>query len=92
MAQPFADLMKDLALARGSSGDGIDPDARAMRRRIAIIVWLPGAGILTWLAGWAQSVAVGVAGLALLLISLWLFAERGDRIAERVRRRIGNRT
>jgi hypothetical protein len=89
MAQPFADLMKDLALARGASGDGIDPDARAMRRRIAIIVWLPGAGIVAWLAGWAQSVALGVAGLAVLLISLWLFAERGDRIAARVRRRIG---
>jgi hypothetical protein len=80
---PFADLMKDLALARG--GGEVETDGRAMRRRIAIMLWLPGAGGVLWLAGWANSVIVGVAGFSLLLIGLLLFAERGDRIAGRFR-------
>jgi hypothetical protein len=84
MSVPFADLMKDLAVARGG-GDG---DGRAMRRRIAVIVWLPAAGGVLWLAGWANSVIVGLAGFSLLLIGLWLFAERGDRMIARLRRRV----
>ena len=83
MSVPFADLMKDLAVARGG-GDG---DGRATRRRIAVILWLPAAGGVLWLAGWANSVIVGVAGFSLLLIALWLFAECGDRIAARIRGR-----
>ena len=87
MSVPFADLMKDLALARGNS----DPDARAMRRRIAIMVYPLGGGAVLWLAGWVQSVVVGLAGFGLLLVALWLFAERGDRIYAGLRRQIGKK-
>ena len=86
MSFPLFDLYKDLAVAQSSPGPPDDPtkadevEARTLRRRIAAIVWVPGAGGVLFLAGWANSAVLGVAGFALLLGVLWLFAERGDRV------------
>jgi hypothetical protein len=93
MSYQFVDLVKDLAVAQ--AGPGTDPDpvkaeaneARTFRRRIAGLMWIPGAMAVLFLAGWANSAPVGVAGFLLLLVGLWLFAERGDRLAGLIRRR-----
>ena len=92
MSYQFVDLVKDLAVAQ--AGPATDPDpvkaeaneARTFRRRIAGLMWIPGAMAVLFLAGWANSAVLGVAGFVLLLVGLWLFAERGDRIAARMRR------
>jgi hypothetical protein len=92
MSFPLFDLYKDLAVAQASSGPPNDPtksdevEARLFRRRIAGLLWIPGLAGVVFLAGWADSVAVAVIGSALLLAGLWLFAERGDQIAARLRR------
>ena len=92
MGYQFTDLVKDLAVAQ--AGPGTDPDpvkaealeARTFRRRLAGLMWIPGIVGILFLAGWANSAILGVAGFVLLLVGLWLFAERGDRIAARMRR------
>ena len=92
MTYPFGDLVKDLAVAQ--AGPGTDPDpvkaeaieARTFRRRLAGFLWIPGLAAILFLAIWARSAALGVAGFVLLLVGLWLFAERGDRIAGWTRR------
>ena len=92
MGFQFVDLVKDLAVAQ--AGPGVDPDpdkaeanaARTSRRRIAGLLWIPSAIAVMFLAGWANSVVVGVAGFVLALLGLWMFAERGDRVAARIRR------
>jgi hypothetical protein len=88
----FVDLVKDLAVAQ--AGPGTDPDpvkaeaneARTFRRRLAGLMWIPGAMAVLFLAGWANSAVLGVAGFVVVLVGLWLFAERSDRIAARIRR------
>jgi hypothetical protein len=93
MSYQFVDLVKDLAVAQ--AGPGTDPDhpekseeieTRTFRRRIAGLLWIPGAMAVLFLAGWANSAAIGVAGFVLLLAGLWTFAEWGDRIGARIRR------
>jgi len=92
MSLQFVEAVKDLAVAQ--AGMGIDPDpvkaeaneARTFRRRLAGLMWIPGAMSVLFLAGWANSAVVGVVGVVLLLAGLWLFAERGDRIRARMRR------
>jgi hypothetical protein len=92
MSYQFIDLVKDLAVAQ--AGPGTDPDpvkaeameARVFRRRIAGLLWIPNLAAIVFLAGWANSAAAGIAAVVLLLVGLWLFAERGDRIAAWVRR------
>ena len=92
MGYQFTDLVKDLAVAQ--AGPGTDPDpvkaealeARTFRRRLAGLMWIPGIVGILFLAGWANSAVLGVAGFVVLLVGLWLFAERGDRIAARIRR------
>lgn len=92
MSFQFTDLVKDLAVAQ--AGPGTDPDpikaeaneARTFRRRLAGLMWIPGLIGVMFLAGWANSAPIGVAGFVLLLVGLWLFAERGDRIGARMRR------
>ena len=92
MGYQFVDLVKDLAVAQ--AGPGTDPDpvkAEAMeagtfRRRLAGLMWIPGIVGILFLAGGANSTILGVAGFGVLLVGLWLFAERGDRIAGWLRR------
>jgi hypothetical protein len=92
MGYQFLDLVKDLAVAQAGPGTDPDPDkaeameARTFRRRLAGLMWIPGIVGILFLAGWANSAVLGVAGFVLLLVGLWLFAERGDRIRVWVRR------
>jgi hypothetical protein len=89
---PGLDLFKDLAIVQPSGGAQIDParaeasEALAFRRRIAAVSWLPGLAIVLTLAAWSGSAAFGVALLVLLLVGLFVYAERGDRLAARIRR------
>jgi hypothetical protein len=88
----FHDLVQDLAIARATANLPLEPDeveafeARTFRRRIAGILWFPSAVAALSLAGWANSVVLGVAGFAAVVFALWLYAERGDRVAARIRR------
>ena len=92
MSFQFLDAVKALAVAQ--AGPGADPDphkaeameARTYRRRIAGLLWIPSATGVLFLAGWTNSAGVGVAGFVLVLVGLWLFAERGDRVAAWARR------
>ena len=92
MSFQFIDAVKALAVAQ--AGPGADPDpekaeameARTYRRRIAGLLWIPSATGVLFVAGWTNSARVGVAGFVMVLVGLWLFAERGDRIAAWIRR------
>lgn len=92
MSYQFVEMVKDLAVAQ--AGPGVDPDpakadaleARTFRRRLAGLAWIPGTFGVVYLAGWANSVIVGIAGFVLLLAGLWVFAERGDQLAPFIRR------
>jgi hypothetical protein len=80
---PLFDLYKDLAVAQSSPGPPEDPtkadevEARTLRRRLAAIMWVPGAAGALALGGWSGSVMVGVAAFVVLVAGLWLFAEGG---------------
>jgi hypothetical protein len=52
-------------------------EARTLRRRLAAIMWVPGAAGALALGGWSGSVIVGVAAFVVLVAGLWLFAEGG---------------
>ena len=92
MSYQFIQAVLDYAVAQASPGTDPDPvkaeamEARVFRRRIAGLMWIPGAVGVLFLAGWANSAALGVAGFVLLLVGLWLFAERGDRVRGWLRR------
>jgi hypothetical protein len=92
MSFPLFDLYKDLAVAQSSPGPPDDPtkadevEARTLRRRLAAIMWIPGAAGALALGGWSGSAIVGVAAFAVLGAGLWMFAERGDRLAALIRR------
>jgi hypothetical protein len=93
MSYPLWDLAGDLAVAQAQPATPIDPaladatEARTLRRRIAALLWIPGGAGVLYLGGWTRSGIVGVAGFVLLLVGLWLYAERGDWIADALRRR-----
>jgi hypothetical protein len=84
------DLSGDLAVARGGGPVETDPmervEGRRLRRRIAALAWIPGAFAALALGGFTDSWIVGVAAVVLLLVALWLFAERWDQIASRIKR------
>ena len=88
----FHEVAQDLAIARASADLPLDPDkveafeSRTFRRRIAGILWFPCAVAVLFLAGWANSVILGVAGFVVLVLALGFYAERGDRIAARIRK------
>ncbi len=92
MSFQFVDVVKDLAVAQASPGTDPDPvkaeamEARVFRRRVAGFLWIPSLAGIVLLAGWANSAAAGIIAVVLVLVGLWLFAERGDRIAAWVRR------
>jgi len=85
MSFPLFDLAKDLAIARSGEGTEAD-DPPVLRRRIAGIAWAPGAILVVLLAAWSKSWLIGIAGIALLLVGLWLFAERAEQTAALARR------
>ena len=72
------------------SGLGEERDSSFMRGRIAILAWLPGAALVTLLAMLTGNWIVGVVGISLLLVGLWLFAARGSQVAAFIRRRFHN--
>jgi hypothetical protein len=86
MSFPLFDLAKDLAVARSGEAADADSDPRIMRRRIAGIAWAPGAIVVVLLAAWSHNWLIGVSGIALLLIGLWLFAERASQLTALARR------
>ena len=92
MSYQFVQAVLDYAVAQSSPGTDPDPtkaeamEARVFRRRVAGLLWIPCAAANLFLAGWANSAALGVAGFVVVLVGLWLFAERGDRIAAWIRR------
>jgi hypothetical protein len=91
MSFPLWDLAQDLAVARGGGPVKTDPmdvlEARTLRRRLAALAWIPGAGGVLFLAGWTHSWIVGLGGFAVLLVALWLFAERPAWVRRWVHRR-----
>jgi hypothetical protein len=92
MSTPLFDAYKGLAIAQ--AGPATDPDpvraeameARVFRRRVAGLLWIPCGTAVLFLAGWANNAELGAAGFVVVLVGLWLFAERGDRIASWIRR------
>jgi hypothetical protein len=92
MTMPGFDLFKDLAITQARPGTPFDPalaeavESRTYRRRVAALAWIPGIAVVLTLAGWSGSAIGGVAGLVILLVGLFLYAERGDRLAALIRR------
>jgi hypothetical protein len=95
MNNPLFEMAKALAVAQASPGTPLDPakieafESRTFRRRIAGFAWLPGVAVVLTVGGWSGSAAVGIAAFVILLLALFLYAERGDRIAAWIRRRKG---
>jgi hypothetical protein len=95
MYNTLYEMVRNRATAQTTSGAPTGPDqadtfdARTFRRRVVSIAWLPGVAVVLTVAGRLGSVPVGIAGFVVLLAALWLYAERGDRIAARLRRRRG---
>jgi hypothetical protein len=91
MSNDLWDLAGDLAVARGGGRIRTDPmelvEGRVLRRRIAALLWIPGAAGVVGLASWAGTWIVGVVGIVVLVVLLWLFAEYSDRILARFRKR-----
>jgi hypothetical protein len=92
LEQGQLDLFKDLAVAQ--VGAQADPnrseadEARSMRERIAAIVCIPGMAGAMALTSWTQwNVAVGIGSFALLFATLWLYCDRGERLAAILRMR-----
>jgi hypothetical protein len=82
---PLSEFLMSQAFAQGPPGDIADD--HFLRVRIAMIVGTPGWIFVVWLALWIPSWVVGVAGLAVLVICLWLYTERADQVAALVRKR-----
>jgi hypothetical protein len=86
------DLFRDMALAKARPGTPLDPEeaaaleSRTFRRRIASVAWLPGLAVALTLGSWTGSAIVAGISLVIILAAVLLYAERGDRIAARIRR------
>lgn len=83
MGNPLFGFAEANGLARGPYDAD---DARATRRRVAIIVYALLLGPIAALGGWTRSGIVFGLALVLVVAALLVFAERGDRIAARFRR------
>lgn len=81
---PLHEFITDLALARGA---GEADESRAMRRRIATILWALLLAPIAYLGGWTNSALVGVGAFIAVVAALWIYAEYGDRLAARLRGR-----
>ena len=74
-AAGFQEALINLALVRGTFGDG--NDARFIRGRIAFMLWLPGLLLLLILGVEIQSPVVVAVGIPGLLVALWVFVIGG---------------
>lgn len=81
---PLSEFLINLGLVRGALGSA--RDARFMRGRIALIAMYLGTAIVLLLAMRTKSWIVGVVGMTLLLVGLWLFAARSGQAAALARR------
>jgi hypothetical protein len=70
-AAGFQEALINLALVRGTLGDG--NDSRFVRSRIAFMLWPPGLLLVLMLAVTLQSEAVVVVGVTTPLLALWRF-------------------
>jgi hypothetical protein len=92
MTIPTPDLYKELAIANAHGRPDADPEAeeifqaRSLRRRLAGLVWIPGTAVVLVVAGWTGSGVLAVLGLILLVVALWLYAERPKRVAALLKR------
>ncbi len=90
MTLPLTDLYKELPIANAHGRPDADPaaeeifQARAFRRRLAGLMWIPGAAAVLVVAGWTGSAVLGVAGLIALVIALWIYAERPTNLRTRL--------
>jgi len=66
--------MVDMSFVRGAING--QADDRFVRGRIAMLIWVPALIVLTMLAIWVQHLVLLAVGIPLLLIGLWLYAER----------------
>jgi len=81
---PLQESLADLWFARGAlNGKG---DHRFVRGRIAMLVWLPSLIVLAMLSVWLQNAIPIVVGIPALLIGMWLFVGRSERVAALPRR------
>jgi len=91
MSFPLWDLAGDLAVARGGGPVKTDPmdlvETRTLRRRISALLWIPGAAIAIAVGSGTGIWLLSIPAFAVLFAGLWLFAERGDRIWNRITRK-----
>ena len=76
--------LQDLAFARGGLGE--HSDAKFVRDRIAMMLWLPGFYGLILVAAWLQNPAILI-GIPALAIILWLFAKQPGWMSRVLRRK-----
>jgi hypothetical protein len=82
---PLVESLVDISFVRGSINGR--SDGRFVRGRVAMLLWLPGLFLLTMVAIWLQKLVILAVGIPVLLVGLWLFAERSAQIAAFARRR-----
>jgi len=91
MSFPLWDLAGDLAIARGGGPVKTDPmdrpDSRSLRRRVAALLWIPGAAAALALGSGTGLWWLSVPAFVVLIAGLWLFAEGTGGIRARLRRR-----
>ena len=90
MTLPLNDLYKELAIANAHGRPAADPEdeeifqARAFRRRLAGLMWIPGLAAVLVAAEWTGSGVIGIAGLIALVVALWVYAERPEYLRTRL--------
>ena len=84
---PLVESMIDMGFARGAIN--AKSDDRFVRGRVAMLLWLPSLIGMVMLAVWLQAPLLLAVGIPVLLVGLWVYAERREQVAAFVRRRIG---
>jgi len=91
MSFPLWDLAGDLAIARGGGPVKTDPmdrpDSRSLRRRVAALLWIPGATLAIAVGSGAGLWWLSVPAFIVLVVALWLFAEGIAGIRDRFHKR-----
>jgi len=91
MSFPLWDLAGDLAIARGGGPVKTDPmdrpDSRSLRRRVAALLWIPGAAAALALGSGTGLWWLSVPAFVVLIAGLWLFTAGTGGIRARLRRR-----
>ena len=91
MSFPLWDLAGDLAVARGGGPVKTDPmdrpDSRSLRRRVAALLWIPGAAAVIALGSGTGLWWLSVPAFVVLIAGLWVFAEGTGGIRARLWRR-----